>query len=291
VGEAEDVALIRDAGGLTAWNLDAFTAPTDDPWLCGRLAALNALSDLHVKGARPELAMAIIGIPEDGPAEAMRQVMRGAREVLDAEGVRLVGGHTIRTERLLAGFSVTGPGEDPIPQRGARPGDALILTRALGTGVLLRAEQAGLVSGAEVQALLAQILRPQIQLRLLRKAYPIYAATDITGFGLAGHLRGMLAGEGRAGGVSARLDLSALPALPGALRLLAAGVRSSFHAQNARGVRHFAQPVPEDLRVELLFDPQTAGGVLLAAAPEQAGWFEGAVIAGDAAADAVLGLR
>ncbi|MCB9745809.1 MAG: selenide, water dikinase SelD [Alphaproteobacteria bacterium] len=275
---ADDAAAVQRPGEVAVHNVDAFPAFTDDPWLVGRVAALNALSDLHACGVAPKHAMALVTIPEDSePEEALYQVLSGAREALDADGVTLLGGHTTVGPSLHVGFSVTGYARDAAQlwrNAALRPGDALVLTRGLGTGVLFHADMAGRATGAEVQAALARMLRGNGPAAQVARARGVTGVTDVTGFGLAGHLGEMLRGAG----LSAELELAAVPALPGAERLIRAGERSTFHAQNREALK--ALYVPERLgqepKLELLFDPQTAGGLLLGVA---AGEAEGLVAA------------
>ncbi len=257
----DDAAVVRTpSGDRVGLTIDAFTAFCDDPWLVGRVAAANAINDLYVKGMEPRWALAVVGIPDDGATEeTLFQVMHGARVTLDGAGVTLVGGHTLRTDVLQVGFSVTGVAEGPIRALGGlAPGQSLVLTRALGTGVLFFAHAAGRARGEWVRAALARLVRTHREAAAIAGRFGATAATDVTGFGLAGHLAEML----RESGVGATLSLAALPVLPGVEALLRQGVRSTFHAQNTHARRFLAGAVPDDVRVELLFDPQTAGGVL-----------------------------
>jgi selenide,water dikinase len=262
----DDAAALRlPGGGLLLATLDAFRAFADDPWLVGRVAAVNAASDVFAKGGRPRSALALVTVPERDPARAeatLHEVLAGMRAALDPLGVSLVGGHTTVGSELFVGLAVLGelaPGEAPLALGGARAGEELVLTKALGTGVLLAADARGLARGAWLEAALASMLRPNAEAARAARAAGAGAATDVSGFGLAGHV-GELA---RASGLVAELRLAALPALPGARELLARGVRSSFHAQNAR-VRSTlaADAAGRDPAFELLFDPQTSGGLV-----------------------------
>ncbi len=260
---ADDVAAWRQGAEVVVANVDAFTAFTDDPWLVGRVAAHNGLSDLYAKGARPRYALAIVAVPPEPSAEeTLFQTLSGARRTLEDAGVALLGGHTIVAAQLMVGFCVLGSADGPMwTQAGLSPGDHLVLTRALGTGVLWHADMAGRATSRWMEAVVASMVRGNAAASAVARAFPISAATDVTGFGLAGHVLSMLAGNG----VSARLALSSLPALPGALELLAAGERSTFHDQNRQAllsIRTERAPAG-DPRLELLFDPQTAGGLLL----------------------------
>ncbi len=271
--EADDVAAYRidegTAGGsVMVVSVDFFRGFTDDPYLVGRIAAENALSDLDAKGVTPRWAQALVAIPlaadEDEGEEVLYQVLAGARAVFDARGVRLLGGHTSKSMDLEVGFSVQGvsaAGAVLARRRGAlAAGQQLVLTRALGTGVLFHADMAGRARGPWIEAALASMLRGNGAARSV--AGTASAATDITGFGLAGHLVSMLGG----GSVSARIHVDALPVLPGALALLARGERSTFHPENARMARALAVDpgLRDDPRLQLIYDPQTAGGLLLA---------------------------
>jgi selenide,water dikinase len=271
LGAADDAAaLALPGGGLQLATLDAFRAFTDDPFLVGRVAAVNAVSDVAAKGGRPRHALALVSVPEEDPAraeETLVQVLAGVRAALDPLGVSLVGGHTTTGPELFVGLSVTGElgaGEPLLAKSGLRPGDALILTKPLGTGVVLAADMQGRAPGRVLEATFASMLQPNLEAAAAARALGASACTDVSGFGLAGHLGELL----RASGVAASLDLDALPALPGALELLAAGLRSSSHAQN--------EVLPEGLRLPpgaashpaypLLFDPQTSGGLLFGSA-------------------------
>ena len=216
------------------WNLDAFVAPTEDPYLAGQLGALNALSDLHVKGVAPRFAMALLGIPGQEPPETLYQLMMGLRKVLDAEGISLVGGHTLRTTQLLVGLTVMGEARSRLrAQKLASAGEVLVLTRPLGTGILLRADGMGKASGVQMQSLFRQLLRSQASIRVLLDLAGVSAAADVTGFGLVVHLLGML----KISGLSAEINLSSLPVWEGVEPLLQQKVQSTFYAQNARNQR------------------------------------------------------
>jgi selenide,water dikinase len=263
----DDAAALRlPGGGLLLATLDAFRAFADDPWLVGRVAAVNAASDVFAKGGRPRSALALVTVPERDPARAeatLHQVLAGMRAGLDPLGVSLVGGHTTVGSELFVGLTVLGelaPGEAPLALGGARAGEELVLTKALGTGVLLAADARGLARGAWLEAALASMLRPNAEAARAARAAGAGAATDVSGFGLAGHV-GELA---RASGLVAELRLASLPALPGARELLARGVRSTFHAQNARARSTLAadDSALRDPAFELLFDPQTSGGLV-----------------------------
>lgn len=278
MAEADDVAAFRLPGGdLVVASVDFFRAFTEDPFVVGEVAARNAVSDLQAKGVAPCWAQALVALPlaEDVRAaeESLFQVLAGARSVFDPLGVRLLGGHTSRATELQVGFSVQGVAasgdgnEGELLRRGGAlaPGQALVLTRALGTGVIFHADMAGRARGPWIASALAALRRGHGEAPRIAREAGAVAATDVTGFGLAGHLAALLS-DGTSGAVAARIALASIPALPGALELLARGERSTFHEENARLRRALSIP-PElvgDPRLELTFDPQTAGGLLFA---------------------------
>ena len=232
-------------------------------------------------------------MPEAEPAraeETLYQVMAGARAALEADGVTLVGGHTTTGPELVVGFAVWGfaaSAEALIRIGGAAPGDQLLLTKPLGTGVVLQADMRGLARGEWVEATAASMLRSNGSAARAMVALRPSAATDVTGFGLAGHLGEML----RASKGSAVLDLAALPALPGAVALLGRGIRSTAHPENARARRAMLVE-PDAARqpsLDLLFDPQTSGGLLLAVARERGPAMLGALRAAGDGAAAIIG--
>jgi len=268
LAQPDDAAAVEtDRGEIVAATVDGFRAFADDPYLVGRVAAVNAVSDLWAKGVAPRFALAQVTVPDDDPAraeETLYQVMAGARAGLDADAVALVGGHTTTGPELVVGFAVWGLVGSPealIRLGGLAPGDQLVLTKPLGTGVLLQADMRGMARGEWIEAACASMLRSNGP--AARAAGPLRpsAATDVTGFGLAGHLGSML----RASKVSATLDLDALPALPGALSLLGRGVRSTAHPENAKARRAMwvGEAAARRPELDLLFDPQTSGGLLL----------------------------
>ncbi len=269
----DDAAALRMPGGdVLLATIDAFRAFSDDPYLVGRVAAVNALSDVWATGGTPRWALALVNVAdEDGERgeETLFQVLAGMRAALDPLGVALVGGHTTAGEELFVGLSVHGPApaDGLLALRGAQPGDRLVLTKPLGTGVLLGADMQGLARGRWVQAVHTSMLHSNAAAAAVARAHGARGCTDVSGFGLAGHLASLL----RAGGMSARLELAAIPALDGARALLARGVRSTYHEQNAAGRERIAfAPAAGGSEVELLFDPQTSGGLLFAVPADRA---------------------
>ncbi|HEV3348427.1 MAG TPA: selenide, water dikinase SelD, partial [Methylomirabilota bacterium] len=259
-----------------------------------RVAAVNAVSDLWAKGVAPRFALAQVTVTDDEPAraeETLYQVMAGARAALDADGVTLVGGHTTTGPELVVGFAVWGLADSRdalIRIGGLSAGDQLVLTKPLGTGVLLQADMRGLARGAWIEACDASMLRSNRHAARAAGPLRLSAGTDVTGFGLAGHLGSML----RASKAAARLDLDALPALPGALSLLGRGVRSTAHPENAKARRAmWVEPAAaRHPALDLLFDPQTSGGLLLGLPAERGDALLAAVRAAGDPAAAVIGV-
>ena len=277
LAKPDDAAVVRIPGtdvriGLT---VDAFTAFCDDPWVVGRVAATNAVNDLYVKGIEPRWALAMVAVPDE--PGVLEEVMSGMRSTLDALGISLVGGHSVRADVLSVGLSVTGTmtaatgAEHSAPRTGgAAGGDVLLLTRGLGSGVLLRANGFGWARGAHVREAMRWMARSHRNAARALRGLEIHDATDVTGFGLYGHLAGMLTRGATT--LSADLEIAQLPLYAGVSELFTAGVRSTFHAQNARGVPGVAVSGPArhaHRLAEIGFDPQTAGPLLLAV-PEAA---------------------
>jgi selenide,water dikinase len=247
-------------GKLLVQSVDHFRSFIDDPFVFGQIAAAHALSDLYAMGAQPWTALAIASVPY-GPGSKMRAdlsaMLLGATAVLQADGCTLVGGHSAEAAEAALGFSVTGlvePGQ-VLRKGGLRPGDRLILTKPLGTGIILAGHMRGNVRAQWLQAAVGSMCTTNAVAARIALAHQPHAGTDVTGFGLVGHLLEML----EASGVSAVLHLAALPALPGALTLAEHGVESSLASENRR-LLGAAANVPN---AALLADPQTSGGLLL----------------------------
>ncbi|MEM9581248.1 MAG: selenide, water dikinase SelD, partial [Pseudomonadota bacterium] len=257
----DDAALIRLGEARQVISTDHLRAFTDDPVVMTRIAAVHALGDIWSMGAEPQAALISLILPRmeaDLQERSLAEVMAAARQVMGDAGADIIGGHTTMGAEFTLGFTVTGlVGDAPITLGGAQPGDRLILTKPIGTGVLLAAEMQMRASGAHVAAALATMQRPLAKdAGILADAH---AMTDVTGFGLAGHLANIC----RASGVSARLNVDAVPLLAGALELSAAGVQSSLYADNLSDALTMMQ-APTTERGRLMLDPQTAGGLLAA---------------------------
>jgi selenide,water dikinase len=263
----DDAAVLKLSGGRpTVVTTDFFTAPLDDPYLNGRIAALNAASDAFAMGAQPVAALANVTIPE-GPGaqqeELLFQVLAGSLREFTALRAALVGGHTIEGSQLTVGFTLLAePMGDALCTRSAlRPGDVLLLTKPLGVGVLLAAHRRAACPAGAFASLVATMLQGNACAARVAVTAGIRAMTDVTGFGLAGHLLEML----RASQVSAELTLEDIPLLPGAAELLAGGMESTLAPANRRAEAEIAaapaaQRAPAHAAV---FDPQTSGGLLI----------------------------
>jgi selenide, water dikinase len=263
----DDAAVIRwNKGAAMAQTVDQFRAFIGDAHLFGRIAANHALNDVFAMGGAPHHALALATLPHGPPdkvAEELFQLLSGARATLDAADCALVGGHSSEGEALALGLAVTGKLDSAaITKHGARPGDRLILTKALGSGIVFAADIRASAPAAAVEAMLAEMLISNAAAAGVMRDAGARAMTDVSGFGLVGHLGEML-GEG----TRAILQREALPLNAGVLRLAEKGFASSLLPENRRLIRRLAEPgaIPE-VWLALLFDPQTAGG-LLAAVP------------------------
>ncbi|TMM54044.1 selenide, water dikinase SelD [Sulfitobacter sabulilitoris] len=261
----DDAAVLRLGETRQVLTTDHLRGFTGDPAMQTRIAAVHAMGDIWAMGAEPQAALCTVILPRMSPplqARSMAEILDTARAVFGAAGADVVGGHSSMGSELTIGFSVTGlcPG-DPITQAGARADDAILLTRPIGSGTILAAEMAGRARGRDVAAMLARMATPQGDAAaILRGAH---AMTDVTGFGLAGHLMAIC----RASGVGARITLDAIPLYSGAQDLAAAGHRSTIHADN---LAHAPVAGARGPRGALLHDPQTAGGLLAAVAAQDA---------------------
>jgi selenide, water dikinase len=257
---ADDAAVLKPPlGKLLVQSADHFRAFLDDPYVFGQVAAAHALSDLHAMGATPWTALAIAAVPYGSGAKMRAELgamLRGAAEVLNADGCSLVGGHSGEAAESTLGFAVTGLAEPSAIMRksGLREGDVLILTKPLGTGVVLAGHMRGLAKAAWLTAAIEQMRVTNAEAGRILRSHSPTACTDVTGFGLAGHLGEML----RASHMAARVWPDRIPLLPGALTLAAQGVESSLAPDNRRAL----PDAPGDPRTALLFDPQTSGGLL-----------------------------
>ena len=259
----EDLALVQ--------TVDFFTPIVDDPFDYGRISALNSINDVWAMGGTPLTALAVTCFPKKGvDFSILGEIMRGGLQVLKENGVALVGGHSVDNQQIMFGYAVTGV-IDPtrvVTNRGARPGDALILTKPIGTGVVSTGIKFGKASEEVTRASLETMLLSGREAARLMVEAGASAATDVTGFALLGHAWEVA----RASGVTLEIDSASVPLIPGARELAAAGLLTSGDKSNRRYVGEdvtLGEGVGPEL-ASLLFDPQTAGGLLIAVARERA---------------------
>ena len=258
---SDDLALVQ--------TVDFFPPIADDPYLFGQIAATNALSDVYAMGGEPKLCLNIMAIPESMPKEAVHQLLRGGYDKVYEAGALITGGHSILDEEPKYGLAVTGfvHPDRVLTNSGARPGDVLLLTKPLGIGVLTTAAKADMASPAAVA--LAQQLMTTLN-KSARDAmvqYRVHACTDVTGFGLLGHACEMAQGSG----VELELRVEDIDLIPEAVELARMGILPAGMYRN----RAFAEGevdagVTELCKQDLLYDPQTAGGLLMAVDPADA---------------------
>ena len=272
--EPDDAAVVEvPAGKVMVHTVDYFRAFIDDPYVFGQVAANHALGDVFAMGAEAQTALAVASVPygiEAKVEETLFQMMSGAMKVLAEAGVSLVGGHTSEGAELGLGFSINGLADrDRIMRKGGmRAGDRLILTKPLGTGTLFAADMRGEAMGRWIEAALASMVQSSKTAADIVFRHGAKACTDVTGFGLLGHLVEMT----RPSEVDVELELSALPLLDGALEMVRAGIFSSLQPQNVRlrrAIREADNGARDSELLPLIFDPQTAGG-LLASVPGEA---------------------
>jgi selenide,water dikinase len=265
-------------------TVDFFTPIVDDPHTFGQIAAANALSDVYAMGGKAVSALSIVGFPDKGDPEILEQIIRGGLSKMTEAQCSVIGGHSIRNDDIQFGYAVTGIIH---PQRvwrnvGSRAGDILLLTKAIGTGVLSTALKKDRVAAANLEASIASMSQlnraaSKALQELQEKAgatQPIHAVTDVTGFGLLGHAREMALGDSARGieAVSFEIDHSTVRYLPGALEAAREGFLPGGLKNNRDFIGdcvRFAEGVPQEYR-DLLFDPQTSGGLLIAILPESA---------------------
>jgi selenide, water dikinase len=275
----EELALVQ--------TVDFFTPIVDDPFLFGQIAAANALSDVYAMGGRPISSLSLVGFPENADPTILEQIICGGLSKMNEAECSVLGGHSIRTEDMLFGYAVTGTVHPKKIWRnvGARPGDVLIFTKPIGTGVIttaLKKSQASPESlAAAVNAMttlnraaaagLSELVENSNNISI-KNLSVIHAVTDVTGFGVLGHAREMAIGNesGGIGAVSLEIDHTAFSYFPGAIEAARDGHLSGGLKNNRAFVAEcaeFAEHVPQEFR-DLLFDPQTSGGLLAAIAPE-----------------------
>jgi len=267
---ADDAGVYRlDGERALVQTVDFFTPIVDDPYIYGQIAAANALSDVYAMGGEPLTALAIAGFPKEADPAVIKAIFAGGVSMLQRAGVALLGGHTVQDQEIKFGYAVTGhvSPEEMWTNAGARPGDEMLLTKPLGTGVVATAIKFDRAPAALMERAVASMLTlNQTAAAALKAAGPdaVHACTDVTGFGLVGHASEMA----QASGVTIEIDAGRVPLLEGVRALAAQNMPggSRTNAQHfAAGVR-FGAELPLDL-VQLLHDPQTSGGLLAAVDP------------------------
>ena len=271
-GTSDDSAVYRlnDSIALVQ-SVDFFPPIVDDPYWFGAIAAANSLSDIYAMGATPLMGLNIVGFPIGLPKDILGSILKGGADKMTEAGAIIVGGHTIDDAEPKYGISVTGlvrPG-DQVTNAGAQPGDRLVLTKPIGTGIITTALKAG-KSNAETERsvveLMAELNKGASEAMV---GVGVNACTDITGFGLLGHLREMVEGSG----VGGRINLNDVPLIPGARALAEQGIAPGGTRRNLDSLRDsvvWDAEIPDPLKV-LLADAQTSGGLLISVSEEKAG--------------------
>lgn len=286
-----DAGVYRLADHLAiVQTLDFFPPLVDDPYTFGQIAAANSLSDVYAMGAQPKTAMNIVGFPDDQlELSILHEILRGGAERVQAAGAVLLGGHTVRDAEIKYGLSVTGI-VDPdkmLTNEKAQPGDCLLLTKPLGTGFVTTAFKKGACPDNVITTASASMLQLNDAASRAAVALGAHAATDITGFGLAGHANELA----QASGVTIVLQLDRLPTLAGSESL----VRDGYMTRASKSNRKFVEPVMrchealDAVRIEYIFDAQTSGGLLVSLAPDRAAAFVAKCHAAGATATCVVG--
>jgi selenide, water dikinase len=259
----DDLALVQ--------TVDFFTPIVDDPFDFGRIAALNSINDVWAMGGTPLTAMAITCFPKKGiDFSILGEIMRGGLDVLTRNQIALLGGHSVDNEQIMFGYSVTGI-IDPrkvATNSGAREGDILILTKPIGTGIISTAIKFAKASAEVAAKSMQAMLTPGKEAAAVMGEFNVKAATDITGFGLLGHVWEVA----RASKVTIEIDAASVPVLQGAMELAEAGMVTSGNKTNREYIGEdieIAEGVSANIQ-KVLYDPQTAGGLLIAVAPELA---------------------
>lgn len=260
---APDLALIQ--------TVDFFTAIVDDPFEFGAIAAANAFSDVYAMGGVPRTALNLVGWPQgELPWDVLREILKGAHEVVHEAGAVLAGGHSVKAPELFFGLSVTGTvhPDHIVTNAGACPGDLLFLTKPIGTGILTTALKKGTLSRETLATVTATMRRLNAAAAEAMVEVGANAATDVTGFGLLGHLLEMARGSG----VTVEIDASSVPILPSAIEHARAGDKPGGLGAN----RLYASPSIEGaslidpVLLDLLYDPQTSGGLLISVPEDRA---------------------
>jgi selenide,water dikinase len=290
---SDDAAVYRLSDELAMINtVDFITPPVDDPYWFGQISAANSISDIYSMGGKPLTALNVVMYPA-GQLDMgiLREILRGGNDKVVEAGACLAGGHSVDDNEPKYGLCVSGivHPDRIITNAGAKPGDALILTKPLGSGVLFNATRAGKFNLQELEKSILPIIATLNGTAMARALqYDLHACTDVTGFGLLGHLLEMAAG----GGVHGVVDYNALPFYPGAYEMYRKGQTTGSNKANRALVARYPLTVERSLsadRMELLYDPQTSGGLLMALPKEQAQSLQADLLAAGVAVAARIG--
>lgn len=266
---SDDAAAYQLPGGeILLQTLDFFPPMIDDPYIFGQIAAANALSDIYAMGGRPLTAMNIVAYPQNGDMSVLGSILKGGRDKVKEAGAVIAGGHSVDDLEPKYGLSVTGitDSEHLRGNNGGQPGDVLILTKALGTGIILSAHRGGIVSDSAINEAITSMTTLNKDSCEIAAAYDVHSITDITGFGLAGHLVEMA----DASEVTAIIDFNVLPIMENTLKWAEMGIVPEGTYRNRAYFGDKCQITGKDIVSDLVFDPQTSGGLLLSVASEEA---------------------
>ena len=273
---SDDAGVYRlDGDRALVQTVDFFTPIVDDPFAYGQIAAANSLSDVYAMGGRPLTALAIAGFPKEADRSVLKAIFAGGLAKLEEAGVALLGGHTVQDQEIKFGYSITGEvdARRVWSNAGARPGDLLLLTKALGTGIIATALKFSRAPSSAVDAAVASMLTLNRAAADALREIPgdvVHACTDITGFGLLGHATEMAAGSD----VTIEIQAAAVPLLDGVVDLVESD-KGNIPGGGRNNASHFGRGVAVDAGVspsvlQVLFDPQTSGGLLVSIAPDAA---------------------
>jgi selenide,water dikinase len=262
---SDDVALVQ--------TVDFFTPVSDDPFIYGKAAAVNSLSDVYAMGGTPLTALSIVCYPQKGDWDVLGEILAGGQSLMSSENVIVLGGHSVDDQEMKFGYAVTGVvhPDRVITNAGASSGDALILTKAIGTGAINTAVKHGKARASTIDAVTEAMTTSSAKASKAMQEIGAHACTDITGFGLLGHAFEMA----KASDVTFELNSKSVPLLPDVLELIRSGMLTRGDKNNREyvgGSVHMADTVSPEMQ-SALYDPQTAGGLLISMTPENADLF------------------
>ena len=268
--ESDDASVYKLSDDLTlVQTVDFFPPIADDPYVFGQIAATNALSDVYAMGGEPKLCLNIMAVPKDMPKEAVHQLLRGGYDKVYEAGALITGGHSILDDEPKYGLAVTGfvHPDKILTNAGAKPGDVLLFTKPIGIGVLTTAAKADMVSRESLDLAQRMMTTLNKAARDVMVQYRVHACTDVTGFGMLGHLYEMAQGSD----VQITLDVEAMDLIPEALDLARMGILPEGMYRNRTFAEAAVDPGETELaKQDLLYDPQTAGGLVMACDPADA---------------------